>query len=252
MSPLERDIIITLSSTAGFIILMNGFFISLIYNFQKRLQKKNLEKFNAVINAQEKEQERIARDLHDEIGPALTIINSQIQSFGNGDLSEIDSDIKRDTIDQIQWTIKEIRIIAHNLIPATFTENGFLTSLKHYVIRLQEYTQIEVKFNCPKWPADINAGHEISLFRIIQELFQNTIKHANASQIELTLLWEKKKLSMVYRDNGVGIVRNGKTHEKHMGFQNIESRVELIGGTYSLQSKPGEGCCFDFNFHFKN
>ena len=123
MSPLERDIIITLSSTAGFIILMNGFFISLTYNFQKRLQKKNLEKFNAVINAQEKEQERIARDLHDEIGPALTIINSQIQSFGNGDLSEIDSDIKRDTIDQIQWTIKEIRIIAHNLIPATFTEN---------------------------------------------------------------------------------------------------------------------------------
>ncbi len=248
MAITEGNLLFSYLFITGFIFMLIVTIIIFVITFQKRLQKNQIEMFNAVIHAQEKEQERIARDLHDEIGPALSIIKTQIQSFGDENLNDLDTEIKRDTIVQLQWTIKEIRTIAHNLIPATFTENGFPISLKHYISRLQEYNKIEVRFKCLNWPSGIDRGYELSIFRIIQELFQNTLKHAEASKIELAIQCDAKVISMVYKDNGKGFDMANKKHKKGIGFDNIESRIKLMGGTYTLQSKPDEGCCFNFSF----
>ena len=248
MSTVDQDIIMAVTISSGVFVCLCGFVITLVYVNQNKLRKKDQERFEAIFLTQEKEQERIARDLHDQVGPTLSVIKSQVESLDDLPNGSVDQEIRNDIVSHLQFAIKDIRSIAHNLIPSTFDANGFLKSLEFYVARLKEYDSIEVIFECPTWPQNISRSYEISLYRIIQELFQNTIKHAEASQVTLSIKTNTQNLIIDYSDNGKGMI-NHSVGKKGIGLKNIESRVEQLQGSVNRHSELNKGTYYHFQFN---
>jgi signal transduction histidine kinase len=246
----ENDILIMMIVTSGMMLLLSSFFVYVVIRSQRRIRVKQLELFNAVIDAQEKEQERIARDLHDQLGPTLSIIKMQIEAISDKGLDELDKNIRYDVLEQMEVAVNEVRSIAHNLIPKTFTEYGFIKSLEYYILRIKEYNTIQIIYKLPEWKFALERSFEITIFRIIQELFQNTIKHANASVINLKIEVEMNVLQITYSDNGIGMkdIENDN-YSKGIGMDNLRKRTDLLGGDFNinLNSKIG----FEIFFTFK-
>jgi signal transduction histidine kinase len=248
MSAQEQYILVQIIVGTLLFITLGGFIVMLIYVYQKRLQVKQKELFDAVLLAQEQEQERIARDLHDQIGPAFSIIRSQISCIDETVLSADDRQLKHDVMQQVTDILKEVRSISHNLIPKSFSEKGFEFSIKDYVMRISEYNDVSVEFTLNNWPEKVGAGYSMTIYRIIQELVHNTLKHANAKQIKLLITSDKKQLNIEYADDGRGFDQS--SHEG-LGKQNIEVRTRMLGGKYICNTSPGCGVNYSFTFDLR-
>lgn len=246
----DNEILAMMIMTSLMMLVMSSFFIYVVIRSQRKIRHKQLEMFNAVIDVQEREQVRIARDLHDQIGPVLSIIRSQLDVMDESGLDEIDRGIKKDVQEHLAAAMNDVRSISHNLIPKTFSEYGFLKSLEYYIIRLKDFNKIEVKLECQFWPSDLGHTFEITLFRILQELFQNTCKHAKASEILLQISISNDDLTIKYTDNGIGI-HNANSDNDGIGLKNIKSRTQLLGGEINLKSIQGVGFSALFNFNLK-
>lgn len=244
----ETDILIMMVVTSGMMLLLSGFFVYVVIIYQRKVRKKQLEQFNAVMEAQEAEQERIARDLHDHLGPTLSIIKMQIDAISTEGLDEMDAQIKMDVMNQMEHAINDLRGIAHNLIPKTFTEYGFIKSLDYYILRIKEFNNIPITYSLPAWDTPIDRNFEITLFRILQELFQNTLKHAQAQHIHLKMYVENKVLTIHYTDDGVGLKEKNDI-SKGIGLSNMANRTVLLNGSMQLNKQLASG--FEIIFTFK-
>jgi signal transduction histidine kinase len=216
--------------------------------YQRRARNKQLEVFNATLEAQEAEQGRIARDLHDQLGPTLSVIKMQMDAISDDGLDEMDLQMKHDISSQMEHAINDLRSIAHNLIPKTFTEYGFIKSLNYYILRIKEFNNILITHSLPDWDTPIDRNFEITLFRILQELFQNTLKHAKAQHIDLNMYVENKVLTIHYTDDGVGIKENINI-SKGIGLNNMANRTVLLNGSMKLNKQLQSG--FEIIFTFK-
>ena len=239
----EKDILIMMIVTSGMMLLLSGFFVYVVIRSQRRARQKQLEIFNIAFDAQEKEQERVARDLHDQLGPTLSIIKMQIDSIDEQGLDEIDKQIRTEVITQMEYAINDLRSIAHNLIPKTFTEYGFIKSLTYYIVRIKEFNNIEINYTEPKWELTLERNFEINVFRILQELFQNTLKHAQATVIDLTICVEQNRLKIHYTDNGIGIFNcsNETLFNKGIGLNNLKNRTHLLEGNFNINMQKLNG-----------
>jgi len=246
----DDEILIMMIMTSLMMLAMSSFFIYVVLRSQRKIRRKQLEMFNAVIDAQEQEQVRIARDLHDQIGPVLSIIRSQLDVIDDSGLDDIDKGIKKDVQEHLATAMNDVRSISHNLIPKTFSEYGFLKSLEYYIIRLKDFNKIQVILNCQYWPNNLGHTFEITLFRILQELFQNTCKHAHASEINLQILIDNDALTIKYSDNGVGL-NKPISDNTGIGLKNIKSRTQLLGGEMVIESTQQSGFNVLFNFNLK-
>jgi signal transduction histidine kinase len=231
----ENDILLMMIVTSGLMLLLVCFFVYVVIFSQRKARIIQLEMFNAIIDAQEKEQARIARDLHDHLGPTLSVIKMQIDAISESGLDVLDKQIRNDVLNQMEHAINDLRSIAHNLIPKTFDEYGFIKSLEYYIIRIKEFNNIEIDYLLSNWEIPMDRNFEITLFRILQELFQNTQKHAQASKINLTLAVTNHLLTLHYTDNGKGLICS-KNNEptKGIGINNIINRTKLLGGNMDL------------------
>jgi signal transduction histidine kinase len=232
------------------LVILSVLFVGIIYVYQKRMHLKQIESFNAILEAHESEQERIAKDLHDQINPTLSIIKAQIECINTEKPDETDIQIKSDVIEQLQHAINDVRNIAHNLIPSSFNQDGFIKSVEYYILRIKEYNKINTVFSTSEWNTKIGKNNEITIYRIIQELFQNTIKHAHASLAELKINCDEKSVNIYYFDNGIGFDTN--TIKKGIGLNNIESRVNLFGGNTTIYSNKNEGVSIKIELQIKN
>ncbi len=246
----DNEILIMMIMTSLMMLVVSSFFTYVVIRSQRKIRHKQLEMFNAVLDAQEQEQVRIARDLHDQIGPILSIIRSQLDVIDDSGLDDIDRGIKKDVQEHLAAAMNDVRSISHNLIPKTFSEYGFLKSLEYYIIRLKDFNKIQVALECQFWPIDLGHTFEITVFRILQELFQNTCKHAKASQITLQIAISNDVLTIKYLDNGIGLIDTNSDYAG-IGLKNIKSRTQLLGGEINLESIQNGGFSALFNFNLK-
>jgi signal transduction histidine kinase len=224
------------------IILISIFFILLYARFQiKNYQQKNRllnlvntqqqKLVHAEINITERERKRIAKELHDGVGTSITAIKlgvmSQLVSHLNGNvkIQEIE--------DQFQTTLKEIKDIAYALTPPDLERYGLCTALTGYVNKLSASIGKEIQLNM--FGRDLPEGEAaLSIFRILQELISNSLKHAKAKHINITINSFNDLLSIIFEDDGVGFEPDKV--ERGLGLANIESRVQLLNGTILLES----------------
>lgn len=236
-------------------IILVGFMMSLIVLYLKRkagykLMLKQMEidrqqeLLNAIINTQEKERQYFARELHDSVGQMLSAIKLNINGIkrANKNHEEIDSMIAQ-SLTLTTQSIQEVRSISHSLLPGVLLDFGLREALGQLLNNFRNETMDTVLIY-EEDQGVIDSETELALFRISQELINNTLKYASATKIKLGVTLSDSGLSYTYEDNGRGFnpkdfAAGGK--RKGLGLRNIESRVQMIGGTINWISSAGNG-----------
>ncbi|MDO5986983.1 histidine kinase [Flavivirga amylovorans] len=197
------------------------------------LKDQELKLVKASIKGQNNERKRIAQELHDCIGGNLAGIKLRLNNSDASDLASINH--------QIDDTYRQVRSLSHNLIPKKFSENNFYNILKEYLNNILEGSSISS--NMSAYPVEeidlLNEGLQAEIFKIIQELITNTIKHAKASSINIQINLIDNTLGIIFEDNGIGF--NLKKETNGIGFKNMKSRLKKISGILNIDSNPKIG-----------
>ncbi|MFC2151789.1 PAS domain S-box protein, partial [Bacteroidota bacterium] len=218
--------------------------LSVIRNIKVR---KELEQriFDVMIESEEKERQRLASDIHDEIGPVLSSLKMYIESLGN--TTDIDKQkfIKDKLQSLIKETITNVREVSNDLSPNLLLKHGIVKAIKSFFNANKGSIHIDFKSNIKNERFGVKI--ETVYYRILKELFNNTIKHANATKITIELNLFDNDLVLEYKDNGKGINRLTleKTKTKGLGLSNIENRIKTINGMYDIETDKDIG--FGFN-----
>jgi len=198
---------------------------------------------NAIIQTEEKERMRFAKELHDGLGPLLSTVKMSISALLKRKTGENDKEIIRNADMVIDEAISSIKEISNNISPHILTNFGLASALKSFVNKINLTKTINIYFFSNMETERLDRNIEIVLYRVVCELINNTIKHANASKIDISLNKFNQLISLHYKDDGKGFnvekVLNG--HESGMGYANIKSRVNSINGIFVLESNEEGG-----------
>ncbi|MFQ6610548.1 MAG: histidine kinase [Fidelibacterota bacterium] len=199
-----------------------------------------------VIRAQEEERARISREIHDEIGQALTAVTFNLEILKSLDTRNDEfEDRIRDCKRLVETTIENVRRFAHELNPAMLDDLGLLPALRSHARGYKERTGIEVQIHGSQEIYEISAEFKIVLYRIFQEGLNNIAKHAQASKVRIDITHQDRKLNFIIQDNGIGFnpddVLNRNVKSGNFGIKGMQERVELIGGKFHLKSEPNKG-----------
>ncbi len=214
--------------------------LSIFQNRISFLRKKEQDRLKIALEAQEQERRYIAQDLHDEIGARLATLKlyatSMAQHFSVHSEGE---EMKNKTIEIINESIVDVRRMLRELSPRIVEQYGYATGLEELVSKIRQSGQIEIEIDTSRLPERLLTSIEIGLYRITQELMNNTLKHAGAKKITVRAHQENKLIHLDYFDDGQGF--EYKIAKQGLGIGNIESRVALMNGTISWRPKIGEG-----------
>jgi two-component system NarL family sensor kinase len=242
MDAKEEHIYIAVIATVvvlGIIIIY--FVISLI-----RQQKRNLElqKANALaeITAMEKERMRIAADLHDDLGPILSVIKFQVNEIETA--SEEEKQQLAKASEHLDNLIGRMREIANNLMPTALRRKGLIKAAEEFFDRTEATSGLQIEFS-HSGPVEISEDKSINIFRALQEVVHNCIKHAGAKKLEVRLKQKNKTLELFCRDNGKGFDYEKNVKESEgIGLRSLINRTEMMGGKLTAESKAGKGTAF--------
>lgn len=230
----------------GFII---AYFIVNMIRHQRRNARLYKAKIKAEITAQENERKRIAHDMHDELGPVISAVKLQINHL------ELNSDNDRQIIERsnkyIDDIVKKMREIAYNLLPNTLVRHGLVKALEEYVHKTYGMYDLEIQLEHEgEW--QLSKEEEINIYRIVQEIIHNTIKHAKARKLKIQLRRDQDKLYLITTDNGIGFDYDRQsTKNVGLGLFNLQSRAEILNAKFSLKSEAGKGTRFIFEIPVK-
>lgn len=198
----------------------------------------------ASIKTQEEERRRLARELHDEVGSKLNVINLGLyQLKKQGATPEMQQSFQ-DLLGLVRTTTDTTRRIAHDLLPPTLEKFGLSVALEELCDQYRQSSPVALHYESTDAAQKLDALVALNFFRVAQELLSNTYKYSQASQIDITLALKPHLVQLTYQDNGTGFDANNSSQQKGMGLQNIESRMRTIQADYQLDSTPGEGMAF--------
>lgn len=239
----------------AFSLVIAVFIVLLYVRYQQRIQrqKKSMHEAElahqknllyAIIQSQDKERKRIGQDLHDDVGAGLSRLRMLMQKkptviAATATNHSMESQDCTTLIDKI---ILDVRDISHNLSPPALELFGFAEALEELCESFSKTTGLEIslKNNTPGFLDKIQEDTALQLYRVFQELLNNTVKHANASKAAIDFSDDNNKLKIVYCDNGCGLAAV-ESKKPGIGLQNIESRLGLLGAVHKIKSAPGEG-----------
>ncbi|MDW3191052.1 MAG: sensor histidine kinase [Cytophagales bacterium] len=198
------------------------------------LKEQELIALNSMIEGQEQERKRIAEDLHDRLGSTLSAVKMHMEV-----LSE--NDTRYDKINRIvDKAVNDTREIAHNMLSGVLTNFGLMAALQDLKESLESSNQFKVNLRSIQFDERLDSETEIHIYRIVQELISNTLKHAKATQVDLELKRTTDKgLIITYKDNGKGF--DPETAAEGMGLKNIKNRIGKLEGHSSLTTAPMKG-----------
>jgi signal transduction histidine kinase len=249
-----------LSSIISLAILLILFFTYHKYARQKRLtlerdldlveQKANVNFLKAMIQGEEKERKRIGMELHNGVGSQLTAVNLNLTAFQwkNKHIPEVDR--LNEIITQIQQTAIDVRKTAHNLLPASLIASGLYQAIKEFTLQFKN-SPVEINISKSGDMDTINPSLSLIIYRILQELISNAVKHAEANQIDIHLKLAENMLSTCITDNGKGFDPSHVTN-KGMGIQQIKEQLKLLKGTFKIHTQPGAGTTIYFEVDLKH
>ncbi len=207
---------------------------------QKLEDEKKLMAAQSVMVGQEKERERIARELHDGIGVLLSTASIHFSSVESKADKETGEMLKKAN-KLLREAHKEVRQISHNMMPGVLSKFGLREAIEDLFENVEEAGEISVDLKISCGDERLPQNMEIMIYRVVQEMINNTLKHANATRISFSVLRTEETVRMEYRDNGIGFDEEKLPHGKNLGLSGIRSRVEYLGGTIELKSEKRKG-----------
>ncbi|MFA6059058.1 MAG: sensor histidine kinase [Taibaiella sp.] len=214
--------------------------------FRNLEQEQEIGQLRAMMKGEEKERIRIAQDLHDGIGGMLASIKMNLNTIGKeqSELRILPNFIK--VSGMLNETATEVRKTAHNLMPDALSKQDLRAALLQYCENNSSTTlHIDLQYDVAE---QINKDAELFIYRIVQELVQNMVKHAKASYAVIQLMLHNNSLSITVEDNGIGFDTTVPT--KGSGLQNMNKRVETLQGYISISSGKGKGTTVHIEFDF--
>ncbi|WP_296150670.1 sensor histidine kinase [uncultured Flavobacterium sp.] len=206
----------------------------------KRKQQEQLKITKAMLDGEEKERERIAKELHDGLGGMLAGVKINFSGWGSKTLSSEQREDFDKILRQLDKSVGELRGVARNLMPESLLKFGLETALKD----LSEFymnDDLEIDLQTYTINAAIPLSMQLHIYRIVQELLSNAIKHSKATNILLQCSQNKKNFFITLEDNGIGFNLEDLKHKKGMGIHNVQNRVDYLKGKFEINSQHGEG-----------
>lgn len=250
----------------AFLFILFAFFsvfltlVLFFYFSRKKIVKIAVEKKNqeimyqkeilqSVIQTQEEERMRIAQDLHDDISSKLNIVSLNTHLLKTPNLSESEHiEITNNIIDLTKKALENSRRIAHDLLPPVFEKFGLHAAIEELVLEFSTAKNVQIQYENELEFSALDVNKQLHIFRILQEVLNNSMRHGKATSISITFVSKNHRNTCIYTDNGVGFDTNSVNQKRGIGMQNIESRVNFLGGTINVQSEINKGVQIEFNF----
>lgn len=258
---IQEQIITALVYGLLFLVLLTIALLLFFFYSRRTIIKKELEKaalklenqqkiLQTSIAIQERERRRIAQDLHDAISSKLNIISLTTNVL------LVDNTInekQRSSLEQIltitTGTLESSRRLAHDLLPPILDKFGLKPALEELIEECTAHTNITIESNLLELKR-LSKSNQLHIFRIIQELISNSIKHGKATELVIFMDETSKYFTLRYQDNGVGFNEEEVNEKSGIGLQNIKSRVKILNGELKMESTKHNGSQFLINCYY--
>lgn len=213
---------------------------------EQERQKTKISTLTALLEGQEQERARLARDLHDGLGGLLSGTKIQLTNL-NSKINDSSKEEMKKSIAYLDNAVDELRRVAHNLMPDLLVKYGLEEALKEYASRMSNPSlDIDVQFL--SYTKKLNQDNQLLVYRIIQELVNNSIKHAHPSQIIIQFVEDENEYFITVEDDGKGFNIEKIKQSQSAGLHNIQSRVRFLKGELHIHSEENLGTSVEFHF----
>jgi signal transduction histidine kinase len=234
----EKEIFIAILLAAGILGIIIMCFILTVVKNHKRVLHLQRQQLIAEITALEIERKRIVADLHDELGPLLATVKFHLANLDTTLKNDLDIICKATTA--LDNVIHRIREICYHMMPDVLTRKGLFTAINDYIEQLDPQKTMDIIFTCQ--PTSVSPHTELHIYRMIQEITNNVIKHSGAMRLQIDINANKKQLILEVNDNGKGFDVDVVMYQNAgLGIKNIFGRTRLLNGNMYLNSEPGKG-----------
>jgi signal transduction histidine kinase len=224
------------------VILIREMFYSLKRAETDRLRTEK-RVLNAIINTEENERKRFAKDLHDGLGPILSTVKMSVSSLSERISDPAGKIILGNTSHLVNEAINTIKDISNNLSPHVLSNFGLASAISAFTTKINQTKAISIDFKSNMENQRLENDKEVVIYRAVCELINNSISHSGASKIDIELNKHEKFVTLQFYDNGRGFDTStlSKEDNKGMGLSNIETRVRTVEGVFIIESTPGRG-----------
>lgn len=222
--------------------------INYIQNLESLKSQKTLDVMQAMIDGQEKERTRLARDLHDGVGSRLSSLKMQMAQKIEGVENKNEFN---ELINLLTVSITELRQVAFNLVPEALLKLGLEAALKDLCCSMSTET-IKIYFTANEIKTDLKSNDQITIFRIVQELINNALKHSGCTEVIVDCSQNNNLFLIVVEDNGKGFKNDEDQIVTGLGINNIKNRIALLNGKMEIQSIPNMGSVFNIELQINN
>ena len=244
----NRNLLLILAA----VVIIVGLFIAWLLNNrykvkqQLRLQTEIMHQqelaASAILEAEEKERTRIAQDLHDGVGQMMSAARMNLSSFYNNiNIPQDESKSLSNIIKLVDDSCKEIRTVSHSMMPLVLSNKGLPEAIEELLSKINP-SVLQTRFYNEGFAERPDSNTETILFRVIQECINNTLKHAEASHLDISIIKDKEGISVTIEDDGKGF--DVLSVEDGMGLKNIQSRIQFLKGTVETDTAPGRGTSY--------
>jgi signal transduction histidine kinase len=239
-----------------FLILFLGVFILTILYFYRKKQiaylkelesiKSKYEKtlLNTQLEIQEQSFQNISREIHDHICLNLTLAKLNLVTLNPNNRQQAADHISS-SIDILGKSIHELSDISHSMNPEVIESYGLIKALEMELEKMKKPELFRISFNVTGSPIFMDSQKELVIFRIVQEAFNNILKHAKANHVLLQLYYNEDHMEATVQDDGAGFIpgqlSDNGTAKHHSGLMNMKKRAQLINGSCAIDSQPGKG-----------
>lgn len=250
MSKEEVQVIIAIIAGTLVLLILGSFIFYFLFLYQRRHNRYveevdqmktqyEQELLKTQLDIQELTLSHISQEIHDNIGQMLTVVKVQLGSIETSDNVLLE---KLDTSFQILTrTIQDLRNLSRNLNTDYISEKGLVHCLTEELSVIEKSGILQVRFQIQGEGSIQNPHWELIVFRILQELVNNAIKHAHCTSLSITANYLPERLDLIVSDNGIGFDAAAAVASNSIGLRSIRKRVEVLGGQLTIQSAPGEG-----------
>ena len=240
--------LLTATLIIGFLALKNTRKKRIIAQQNEKLEKQHVEQLlkeqeligiNAMLDGQEKEREKIAEELHDTIGSSLATLKLYIESLNDAQKKEEYHQLHKKASLVLEETYDEVRKMAHGKSSGVLIKKGLVPAVQSMTDKISEARQIDMQVIGTGLENRLDNSLEISIFRSIQELLSNAVKHSGASEVIVQITQHDDQLNIIVEDDGIGF--DLKNTRWGLGYSTIQTRVEELGGDLMIDSSRGNG-----------
>lgn len=201
------------------------------------------ERSKSALNAEVNERKRLGIELHDGVGPLLSLAKLNVTALieNDGLHEKRKTAILHNTVDTLDEVLKEMKNISHNMAPIVLIEKGFEVAVRDLVSKLNETEKYRVTLDINGLNGSIGHYHEHVLYRSILEIIHNSLLHANGSEIHIQIIQNEEDITIMIEDNGKGFKMKEKLNGNGLGLKSTISRIEGLKGEFYIDSEDGRG-----------